>query len=164
MAIPVLVRAALCVSFCACCNRIERRDLFLRGSRGMIVYQNFPCEFTSRGSVPASGFAETTPSAPTTPGAATVARNATADKAPTQPAVQTTVASNTGPQPGMSEDDVRKAWGEPEEVIQDEPPSGRVDISALQGRPLGADQPEHRVVAVQLDGAERKARAVLHGK
>jgi hypothetical protein len=148
--IAVLMRTASCIALALAATASNAEIYSCAGPRSMTVYQNFPCEFTSRGSVPASGSAQTKPSAPTTPGAATVARNATAGNTRTPPAVQTTVAPNTGPRPGMSEDDVRKAWGEPEEIIQDEPPSGRVDIWRYKdGRSVQINR-RHRVVAVQL--------------
>jgi hypothetical protein len=147
--IAVLVRTASCISLALAATASNAEIYSCAGPRSMTVYQNFPCEFTSRGSVPASGSAQK-PSAPMAPGAATVARNATADNTRTPPAVQTTVVPNTGPRPGMSEDDVRKAWGEPEEMIQDEPPSGRVDIWRYKdGRSVQINR-RHRVVAVQL--------------
>ena len=32
------------------------------------------------------------------------------------------------PRRGMTQEQVRAIWGEPQQVIQDEPPSGRVEI------------------------------------
>jgi len=43
-------------------------------------------------------------------------------------AAQAKVGVANEPRRGMKPDEVRVIWGEPEQVIQDEPPSGRVEI------------------------------------
>ena len=74
---------------------------------GLDRYQNFPCVLDSLG----------LPS-PSSPAPATVA-------------AKTSIASSEAarePTVGMSEAQVREIWGEPDEIIQDEPPDGRIEI------------------------------------
>jgi hypothetical protein len=121
-----------------------------RGEHGVTVYQNFACEFTSLGSVPASGAAAAKPAPPASTGAiaATKARSPTTSPARAPAAIQATSAPGE-PRPGMSDDDVRNAWGDPDEITQDEPPSGRVEIWNYKGGRSVQINRKHRVVAVQ---------------
>ena len=114
------------------------------GSKGMTVYQNFACSLDSLGSVPANSKVGKVPSPP--------------GKAAQEYATAVALSSGTPskgsgvgePRPGISADDVRKAWGEPEEIVQDEPPSGRVEIWRYKnGRSVQINR-RHRVVAVEL--------------
>ena len=65
------------------------------GKYGEALYQNFPCQFESMGSVPVDA-----------PGS---------KKPPALPAE---------PRVGMTNDEVRAIWGEPTEIIQEEPGEG----------------------------------------
>jgi hypothetical protein len=86
---------------------------------GSDLYQNFPCQFDSLG----------LPSAKANAGALA--------KAPSEPRL------------GMSAEEVRAIWGEPQHVIQDEPRSGRVEIwEYADGRFVRFDHKE-RVLSVQ---------------
>ena len=86
------------------------------GKGGLVVYQNFRCEFDSLGSAPSTvttaKLSEPSKGKPTAPTAVA----AVTQTVPTEPRV------------GMSEEQVRTVWGEPVEIIQDEPPSGRVEV------------------------------------
>ena len=122
-----------------------------RGDGGVTVYQNFPCAFNSLGSV---STASPTPVAPTaTPNTnsqtdkVTPSGNSARARAVVAPAA--TTATNV-PHVGWSPDEVRKTWGEPEEVVQDEPPKGRIEIWRYKdGRSVEIDR-RHRVIAVRL--------------
>jgi hypothetical protein len=123
------------------------------GQHGMTVYQNFPCQFRSLGSLPAVDALQGKSSSSALAAAHSdtgAARNASTHAASGKPLIQARTAGAGEPGPGASEDDVRKAWGEPEEIIQDEPPSGRVDIWRYKdGRSVQIGR-GHRVVSVQL--------------
>jgi len=111
---------------------------------GTDLYQNFPCQFDSLGSLPSSP-----PSAKTTfrPGDASQAKPKAAPvdagstgKSPTLP---------TEPRVGMTTEEVRALWGEPVETIQDEPIDGRIEIWRYgDSRSVQFDR-KHRVLAVQ---------------
>ena len=122
------------------------------GKGRITIYQNFPCPFDSLGSmpqatsnpVPSSQAPKSAPatSAPAADAARVAVRRDTAVPANVAPAGQLRI--------GSSEDDVRKAWGEPEEVVQDEPPKGRVEIWRYKdGRSVQIDR-RHLVVAIQF--------------
>jgi hypothetical protein len=122
------------------------------GQRGMTIYQNFPCQFTSLGSMPAtvpeSKFLS--PAAAAVGSRAAPARDAPTNGARGVPAIQSTAAGAGELRRGMSEGEVRKAWGEPEEIVQDEPPSGRVETWRYKdGRSVQLDH-AHRVLSARL--------------
>ena len=150
--VTMMTRALLCMAFALHAADAYGEIYRCAGKRGMTVYQNFPCTFDSLGSVSADAAPEAKPAARPAPPKAVPApaRAAATSTAVSRPAIQPTPAGASNPQPGMNEDGVRKAWGEPDEIIQDEPPSGRVEIWTIQGWPFGADHRKHRVVAVQL--------------
>lgn len=111
---------------------------------GTDLYQNFPCQFDSLGSLPSSP-----PSAKTKLplGDASQAKPkvapidvALAGKSPTLP---------TEPRVGMTTEEVRALWGEPEEIIQAEPIDGRIEIWRYGDvRSVQFDR-KHRALAVQ---------------
>jgi hypothetical protein len=120
---------------------------------GTALYQNFPCELDSLGSLPSSPpVAKTASNAPlaktpSTPGAAGQ------DKSKTPPinAASTVKSTYAGePQIGMSSDEVRVLLGEPEEMVEDEPASGgRVsNWRYADGRIVQFDH-KHHVLGVQ---------------
>lgn len=77
-------------------------------------------------------------------------RNAGTNGVRDAPVMQKTTARAGELRPGMSEGEVRKAWGEPEEIVQDEPPGGRIEIWRYKdGRSVRLDH-THRVMSVQL--------------
>jgi hypothetical protein len=148
-----LMRAVLGVLLALCATAAYADIYTCPGVDGMTVYQNFPCEFSSLGSVPVGAPTESRLQSAALPAANTRARAERSANANVDRGKRTTPTPTPGagqPQPGMSEDEVRKLWGEPEEIIQDEPPSGRVDIWRYKdGRTLRIDH-GHRVAAVQF--------------
>ena len=124
------------------------------GKNGTDLYQNFPCQFDSLGSSPSSP-----PSAKTKVplGDAIQAAKpklmtvdvASAGKSPTLP---------TEPRVGMTTKEVRALWGEPEEIIQDEPIEGRIEIWRYGDvRSVQFDR-KQRVLAVQRSRCRQSLR------
>lgn len=89
------------------------------GKNGLGLYQNFPCEFDSMGSMPMEG------QVPGGLSASTVSRSTT-NKSATSRALASvnTSAVQTGLRIGMTTDDVRAAWGEPTDTQNEEPGEG----------------------------------------
>ena len=111
---------------------------------GTALYQNFPCDMDSLGSLPSNPPVAKTPSKPGVAGQ---------EKSKTEPIkVASTVKSTyTGePQIGMSSDEVRALLGEPEEMVDDEPADGgRVsNWRYADGRIVQFDH-KHHVLGVQ---------------
>jgi hypothetical protein len=110
---------------------------------GMERYQNFPCSIDSIGSLPSSP-----PSA-----ASTSPSGGTSQTMPTMvPVVLLALvraADASEPRIGMTEDEVGAIWGEPDEVIQDEPKEGRIEIWRYGDSRSVQFSNKHRVVAVQ---------------
>jgi hypothetical protein len=107
---------------------------------GTALYQNFPCNIDSIGSVPSSLPA-------TKPTDASTTKSNTA-------LVKVTSAAQSGganePRIGMTSDEVKVLWGEPEEMVDDEPAEGgRVsNWRYADGRTVQFDH-KHRVLSVQ---------------
>jgi hypothetical protein len=90
---------------------------------GTALYQNFPCPINSLGSLPSvTAVAKTVPAS----------GEATQDKASVAPAERRadakTVVARGEPMVGMTADEIRSIWGEPENTYQDELVEGRVEI------------------------------------
>jgi hypothetical protein len=102
------------------------------GKNGADRYQNFPCEIDTLGSLP---------SGPPTAKPTVV---------PTAPMAATTKVADAGePRVGMTQSEVRTAWGEPVETFQDELISGRIEVWRYgDNRSVQFDR-RHRVLAVQ---------------
>ena len=82
------------------------------GKYGEALYQNFPCQFVSMGGMPmdAPGPKESPADVPG------------AKKLPTDvPGAKKSPAASAAPRAGMTGDEVRAVWGEPTEIIQEEP-------------------------------------------
>ena len=111
----------------------------------MALYQNVPCEFNSLGSLPSQPSRVTVPSAPI---------EATQSKPKTVALEKTSASARSRPLPGglrvgMTTEEVKSLWGEPLEMIQDEPPSGRVEIWQYgEGRSVQFNN-KQRVMSVQ---------------
>ena len=123
-----------------------RGDIYrCAGKHGIPVYQNFPCTFDSLGAASTDAAPAAKPAAQPMPAPVRDAPPA----AISERAIQPTRAGASEPQPGATDEAVRKAWGEPDEIIQDEPPSGRVEIWRYKdGRSVQINR-RHRVIAVQ---------------
>jgi hypothetical protein len=94
---------------------------------GMDRYQNFPCAIDSTGAVSSN---PSSAKSPLPPGIATQTRPTAI---PVAASTDRPVGANgrpaaSDPRVGMTEDEVRAIWGEPEEIIQDEPRDGRIEI------------------------------------
>ena len=85
------------------------------GKNGEDLYQNFPCQFESMGGMPTD-----VPDTKKSPTDVADTKKSSADalgpkKSPAAPAE---------PRVGMTSDEVRAIWGEPTEIIQEEPGEG----------------------------------------
>jgi hypothetical protein len=108
---------------------------------GLPLYQNFPCEFDSLGTLPSQAASAKPPARPQSIQAA-------AWNAPAASAI-TSRTRSAGPTIGMTADEVRTLWGEPEEVVQDEPRSGGAETwQYADGRVVKINQ-KQRVMSVQ---------------
>ena len=111
------------------------------GKKGEDLYQNFPCQFESGGGMP-TDVADTKKSptdvADTKKSRADVAGPKKSPAAPAEPRV------------GMTSDEVRTIWGEPTEIIQEEPgDGGRFEVwSYGASRSVRFDR-KRRVAAIQ---------------
>ena len=101
------------------------------GKNGEDLYQNFPCQFESGGGMPTD--VPDTKKSPTD-----VADTKKSPAAPAEPRV------------GMTSDEVRAIWGEPAEIIQEEPgDGGRFEVwSYGAARSVRFDR-KRRVAAIQ---------------
>jgi len=122
------------------------------GKSGAVTYQNFPCPYSSLGSMPST--ATRNDAAVKAPASAKAAESTAGDTARPSPPRGTAPARNRTAgemRVGMSADDMRKTWGEPEEIVQDEPrKGGPVEIWRYKdGRAVRIDH-RQRVVDVQL--------------
>ena len=113
------------------------------GKNGTDLYQNFPCQFDSLGSLPSSP-----PSARTTlpPSDASQVRPKVV---PVDVASNAKSAKASEPRIGMSPDEVRALWGEPVEAVQDELREGRIEIWRYSEARSVQFNHKQRVVAVQ---------------
>jgi Domain of unknown function (DUF4124) len=101
------------------------------GKKGEALYQNFPCEFDSMG-----GMSTDVPSPKKSPTDVSAPK-----KSPAVPAE---------PRVGMTTDEVRAIWGDPVEIVQEEPgDGGRVQVwSYSDSRSVRFDR-KRRVAAIQ---------------
>jgi len=102
---------------------------------GTDLYQNFPCGIDSIGSMSTSAPGDKAPS----------------DSKQTKPDASLPAAAvvPTEPRVGMSREEVKAVWGEPEEIVQDEPMNGGVDIWRYADSRSVRFSKRHRVLAVQ---------------
>jgi hypothetical protein len=109
---------------------------------GLTLYQNFPCEIDSLGNLPSQP-AGGKPS----PQPKTIQADAKAPQGSS--AAMPPRAQASEPSVGMTADEAKAIWGEPAEVVQDEPRSGRVEIWQYEdGRVVQINQ-KRRVISVQ---------------
>jgi len=101
------------------------------GKKGEALYQNFPCQFELGGGMPTD-----VPDTKKSP-----ADVATPKKSPAAPAE---------PRVGMTSDEVRAIWGDPAEIVQEEPgDGGRFEVwSYGASRSVRFDR-KRRVAAIQ---------------
>jgi hypothetical protein len=110
---------------------------------GTALYQNFPCPIDSLGSLPSNPQSAKTAS----PTDASQAKPSTT-RAEVAAAARSTSA--TEPRVGMSPDEVRAIWGEPVEILQDEPSEGRIEVWHYGARRSVQFNHNRRVLTVQL--------------
>src|SRR5262249_47056173 len=85
------------------------------GKKGEALYQNFPCQFESRGGMP-TDVADTKKS---------LTDVTDTKKSPTDVAApKKSTAAPAEPRIGMTTDEVRAIWGEPTDTVQEEPGDG----------------------------------------
>ncbi len=119
---------------------------------GTALYQNFPCNIDSIGSAASTPAATVPPSAPATkPNSPPV--DASLTKSNTMPVKVTSIGQSGGasePRIGMTSDEVKTLWGEPEEMVDDEPVEGGPvsNWRYADGRIVQFDH-KHRVLSVQ---------------
>jgi hypothetical protein len=111
------------------------------GKNGEDLYQNFPCQFESGGGMPTD-----------VPGPKKSSADALGPKkSPVDaPAPKKSPAGPAEPRVGMTADEVRAIWGEPTEIIQEEPgDGGRFEVwSYGASRSVRFDR-KRRVAAIQ---------------
>jgi hypothetical protein len=113
---------------------------------GTDLYQNFPCGIDSIGSTATNAPSETAAVAQSD--SKQTKPNPNASVRASVAAVRTAIPP-TEPRVGMTIDEVKALWGEPEEIIQDEPVDGRIEIwRYAQSRSIQFSN-KHRVLAVQ---------------
>ena len=108
------------------------------GKDGVVVYQNFPCEIDSLGSLPTSPTLATVVGAPN---GSAQAKTTPGKPQPTEPPI------------GMTAEEVRAIWGEPTDTFNEEPgDGGRAEVWAYgSDRSVRFDH-RSRVTAVQKQG------------
>jgi hypothetical protein len=113
------------------------------GKNGADLYQNFPCEVDTLGSLPSSPSTGKASVAPGDP-------SQTMPKGTPAGVASATKAANGGePRVGMTQGEVRTVWGEPVETFQDELINGRIEVWRYgDNRSVQFDR-RHRVLAVQ---------------
>jgi hypothetical protein len=100
------------------------------GQDGRTVYQNFPCDVSTLGSTPGA-WAPAPPAAPAPAPARPVAAAPSPPASPApKPAAVATAPAQPGSAPprlqiGMTNDQVRSAWGAPADAYAEEPPQGQ---------------------------------------
>jgi len=100
---------------------------------GLPLYQNFPCDADAPASVPA---------------AAPPRQVAAAIKSSQRAGATLADSQASGPRAGMKAEEVKALWGEPAQIVQDEPRSGRVEIWQYEdGRVVEINQ-KQRVISV----------------
>jgi hypothetical protein len=120
---------------------------------GLTLYQNFSCDIDSLGSLPSSQAATGKP-APAVKSIQADARDSGPATSPPsvearRSAVQPGSPPSGEPRVGMTGEEVRTIWGEPVEILQDEPRSGRVEIwQYADGRVVHINN-KRRVISVE---------------
>ena len=108
---------SVCVLFCVLFTApLASAEIFkCVGKYGEALYQNFPCQFVSMGGMPMDAPGPKEPPAEV-PGPKKSSTGVSGPKkSPAAPAA---------PRVGMTTDEVRAIWGEPTEIIQEEPGEG----------------------------------------
>ena len=107
-----------------------------KGKDGLALYQNFPCDVDSLG---------TAPDRPADVKAAPAPKSIQIDTRNSVPAP----SASGEPRVGMTAEEIRTLWGEPTDVLQDEPRSGRVEIWQYPDGRVVQINNKHRVISIQ---------------
>ena len=123
-----------------------------KGKDGLTLYQNFSCDIDSLGSLPSNQAAAGKP-APADKSIQADARNPVPAVSPSVEARRSAPVAGSPPsgepRVGMTAEDVKTLWGEPVEILQDEPRSGRVAIwQYADGRVVQINN-KQRVISIQ---------------
>jgi hypothetical protein len=117
---------------------------------GSPLYQNFPCEFDSLGSLPSPATADAAPTGATVSAAQHgKARSKSAAGAAAVPGALLKPTAATEPLVGMTEAQVKSMLGEPDDVLEDEPRSGRISIWRYRKGESVTFNVKRRVISVQ---------------
>jgi hypothetical protein len=115
---------------------------------GSPLYQNFPCEFDSLGSLPAPAATDAGHTAATV-SASQHGRARSKAAAATVPEALVKPTAATEPLVGMTEAQVKSMLGEPDDVLEDEPRSGRISIWRYRKGESVTFNVKRRVISVQ---------------
>jgi hypothetical protein len=111
------------------------------GKYGEVLYQNFPCRFVSMGGMPMDASSPKEPPAEVPGPKESPANVSGAKKSP---------AASAAPRAGMTGDEVRAIWGEPTEIIQEEPGEGsRFEVWSYDASRSVRFDRKRRVASVQ---------------
>lgn len=110
---------------------------------GSPLYQNFPCHIDSLGSLPSNASVARPASTPAVPARE---KSKSESIAPASSAKSTDASE---PRIGMTAEEVTALLGEPEERVEDEPPSGRVTVWRYADGRLVHFNNKRRVLVVQ---------------
>ena len=108
---------------------------------GTPMYQNFPCD-VSLGSLPSQPAADK-------PTAAGNAKHQIVEQSGPVASGDAAPVANTGPAVGMSEDQIRSMMGNPDEIVEDEPRSGRISVWHYGDRGSVTFDVKRRVISIQ---------------
>jgi len=108
---------------------------------GTLMYQNFPCD-VSLGSLPSQPTADK-------PNTAGNAKHPIVEPSGPVASGDVVPVAETGPEVGMSEDQIRSMMGNPDEIVEDEPRSGRISVWRYGDRGSVTFDVKRRVISVQ---------------
>lgn len=129
--------AWLVVPFALAATQASAEIYKCAAKNGAPMYQNFPCAIDTLG-LPSTRTKES----------GSDSRDAAKPKL-VPVAAAPKVERATEPKPGMTTDEVRAIWGEPEEMVTDEPASGRVENWRYANGAIVQFNNKHRVLGVQ---------------
>ena len=137
---------SVCIALLAVPAAAVHAEIYACTSKtGMTVYQNFTCDVDSIGS-PATGAPNNSAPVPSSSSAIRTSLKPVSRQGAVPP---TTRNGSAEPRIGMSTNDVKALWGEPESSYQDELVDGRVEIWSYGGSRAVRFDPRGRVVRVE---------------
>jgi hypothetical protein len=144
-----VVRVALCAASLCAAPAFAGEIYKCVAKDGTPLYQNFPCDIDSLGFLPSNGKPQQTPS-PAAPSPAKPTVQPAVAPAPVNVAATATRTDLGLPRVGMTTEEAKALWGEPDEVWEDEPGDGPriTNWRYADGRAVQFDH-RHRVLGVQ---------------